>query len=416
MSPRVSPRTGIAIVATLCFAYVASQFYRSANAVIAPDLMRELGLSAESMGAITGAFFLTFAAVQIPCGILLDRFGPRRVMASLLLVAVVGSLLFAAADGGAGLAAGRGLMGIGCAAGLMGSMVTFARWFPADRFATLSSILFSVGGAGTLLATTPLAAASEAIGWRGVFVGAAAITVLMAGLIHAVVRDAPPGHAAQIRKPESPVEIFAGLGQVLATRQLWLINVMQLVAYPALITVVGLWAGPYLADVHGLDAVARGNVLLAMSIAVVTGTLAYGPLDRLLDTRKWLVVAGATVSILLLAVLALTPGLALWQATVLLVLFCFLGAYQMILHTHARAIFPEHLVGRGLTVQNMAAIGGVFVLQSASGLIIGAVSATGVAPELAYRLVFAFLGVCMLAALLVYLRIDDVRPSAAAGV
>lgn len=405
-------RTGLALVGTLCVGYVASQFYRSANAVIAPDLMAELAISAEAMGAVTGSFFLAFALVQVPCGVLLDRFGPRLVMSALLLSAVAGSLVFAAADGVAGLAAGRVLMGIGCATGLMGSLVVFARWFRPDRFATLSALLFAVGGAGNLLATTPLAAASEAVGWRGAFVGMAVVTLGMAALLYAVVRDAPPGHPALTRDRESPAQILAGLAQVVRMRDIWLIIAMQLVAYPSVMTILGLWAGPYLADVHGLDAVARGNVLFVMTVAMLAATMAYGPLDRIFDTRKRIVVTGALLTCATLLALAILPGLSLGAATALLVALSVFSGYHMMIHAHARALLPEHLVGRGLTLQNMAAIGSVFLLQSASGYIVGEVTRGGGSPEQAYRVVFGFLAVLLAVALTAYGRIADAKPSA----
>ncbi len=412
MAETASPRTGLIIVAALCTGYVASQFYRSANAVIAPELMAELSISPESMGAITGAFFLAFALMQVPTGILLDRFGPRRVMPALLMLAVAGSVFFAASDGEGGLAFGRGLMGVGCAAGLMGSMVVFARWFPQDRFGTLAALIFSVGGLGNLLATTPLAAASEAIGWRGSFVGMAAITVGMAVLLFAVIRDAPPGHPALSRQPESASQILAGLGQVLREKRLWYVSAMQFVGYPVLMTIAALWAGPYLTEVYGLDAIARGNVLLALNIAILVAVMIMGPLDRIFDTRKWIVVVAAVATAAVLAVLAAFPELPLWVAVGLLILFGLVGPYQMVLHAHARAIFPEHLVGRGLTVQNTVAIGAVFLMQWASGAIVERF-ADASDPAYAYRVVFAFLATATVAALLVYMRIEDARPSMA---
>ena len=162
---------------------------------------------------------------------------------------------------------------------------------------------------------------------------------------------------------------------------------------------------------HGLSPVARGNVLLALNVAMILGVLAYGPLDRLFDTRKWVVAAGAAMTVLVLAVMAAAPRWPLWQIVGLLVAFIGLGGYQMILHAHTRAILPDHLVGRGLTVQNTAAFVGVFVMQWASGIIIGAFGDAG-DPALPYRLVFAFLGGSTLVALLVYLRIEDAKPSA----
>jgi sugar phosphate permease len=412
MAETASPRAGIIIVAALCTGYVASQFYRSANAVIASELMAELSISPESMGAITGVFFLTFALMQVPTGVLLDRFGPRIVMPTMLMIAVAGSVIFAMSESEGALAFARGLMGVGCAAGLMGSMVVFARWFPQNRFGTLAALIFSVGGIGNLLATTPLAATSEAIGWRGSFVGMAAITVGMAALLYAVIRDAPPGHPALARKRETAGQVIAGLGQVLREKRLWYVSAMQFVGYPVLMTIGALWAGPYLTDVHGLDAISRGNVLLAINVAIIAGVMAMGPLDRIFDTRKWIVAVAATATAAILGLLTILPDPPLWQAVTLLILFGLVGPYQMVLHAHARAIFPEHLIGRGLTVQNTVAIGAVFLMQWLSGFIVERF-ADAADPAFAYRVVFGFLGAITLLALLVYLRIEDAKPSMA---
>jgi len=412
MAETASPRAGIIIVAALCTGYVASQFYRSANAVIASELMAELSISPESMGAITGVFFLTFALMQVPTGVLLDRFGPRIVMPAMLMLAVAGSVIFAMSESEGSLAFARGLMGVGCAAGLMGSMVVFARWFPQNRFGTLAALIFSVGGIGNLLATTPLAATSEAIGWRGSFVGMAAITVGMAALLYAVIRDAPPGHPALARKRETAGQVIAGLGQVLREKRLWYVSAMQFVGYPVLMTIGALWAGPYLTDVHGLDAISRGNVLLAINVAIIAGVMAMGPLDRIFDTRKWIVAVAATATAAILGLLTILPDPPLWQAVTLLILFGLVGPYQMVLHAHARAIFPEHLIGRGLTVQNTVAIGAVFLMQWLSGFIVERF-ADAADPAFAYRVVFGFLGAITLLALLVYLRIEDAKPSMA---
>ncbi len=397
------------IFAVLAAAYIASQFFRVSNAVIAPELMRDLDISPEAMGAITGTFFLTFAAAQLPAGVLLDRFGPRWTMAGLLAFAVLGSLVFAAAGGGAGLTIGRGLMGLGCAVGLMGSLVVIARWFPPQRFAPMLSVLYAIGGLGSVLATTPLAAAAEAFGWRGAFVVMAAITAGLALLLWLVVRDSPAGHAATTT-PESPREIWRGLVAVTRNRSLLHICGIQLVVYGCLTAVAGLWGGPYLENVHGLDAVARGNVLLAMNLAVLVGALGYGGLAPLFGSYRRPVVAGAALMAAAFAALALWPSPGVGTVVVLFVLIGLLSGHFNLLHAHARAVLPDHLVGRGLTLQNMAAIGGVFAWQAATGFIVGAwAGADGSAPPEAYRTVFGFLAVLMAAGLAAYLPCKDVR-------
>lgn len=405
------PAQAYLIFAALCAGFLASQFYRVSNAVIAPELMRTLDISAEEMGIVTGTFFLTFAAAQLPAGILLDRFGPRRTIPGFFIVAVVGSVVFAMAEDVTDLALGRGLIGVGCAAGLMGALVAIARWFPANRFAAMSSLLYTLGGVGFLLATTPLAWASATIGWRGAFWLMAAVTAVLSLLLYSVVRDAPTGHLTAARQRETAHEIWAGIKAV-ANRQILYICAIQFVNYGTVLAVVGLWAGPYLNDVHALDGVARGNVLLLFNIAMLVGVLSFSVIERWINSRKWTIGVGAFISAALLFALALTPQTSLQVAVVMLVLFALASSYIMLIHAHARALLPYHLVGRGLTLQNLAVFLGVFVIQSITGFIVGSFADTShAAPEAAYRAVFGFLAVITLGAVLIYLRADDVRIS-----
>ena len=402
----------IRILATLCAAYIVSQFFRSSTAVIAPDLVRDIGFSPESLGLLTGAFFLAFGLTQIPLGILLDRFGARRTMAVMLLFAVAGSLLFAGAESPVMLTVGRALIGIGCAAVFMGSVVICARWFAPDRLATTASIVLAVGGAGNLLSATPLAYATEHVGWRSAFIGMAAITALIALAVFLLVRDAPPDHPFHRRKRETLGAVLRGLGEVLRNKRLPYLAAMAFVSYPAMATILTLWAGPYLADIHGLDGVGRGNVLLATGVAMILGTLLYGPLDRLLDTRKGIAMAGASSTAVVLMALALIAAPPLWLAVILLTLLGFFGTYSIMIMAHGRASFPEHLVGRAVTMVNFVNFTGVAVMQVLTGFIVGALTRAGDAPpEIAYRAVFGFLAATVITALIYYWRIGDSQPS-----
>jgi len=403
--------TAVRLVGSLCAVFILSQFYRSAIAVIAPALRREMDLSAEALGLLTGAFFISVAVMQIPIGVLLDRFGPRRTVPSMLSLTVVGAVLFAVSHGAAGLVVGQILIGAGCAGVFMGGLVTFSRWFPPDRFATVSSLTLAAGGLGTLLSATPFAAFAQALGWRGAYLGMAAITVALGALMFALVRDAPPDHPYHRRTPETLRDAARGVGQVLKHPPIYGLLAIAFVGYATSISIRGLWGGPYLADIHGLGAIELGNVLLAMSLATIAGTTVYGPLDRVFNTRKRLVMAGSAIAILCLGILALTPGAALWQVTML---FCGVAsgvAFFVHVLAHGRAFFPDHLVGRVMTTINFANFAGVGLIQLATGLLVGAFPAEdGRAPEAAYRLVFAFLAAVTLAAVLVYSRTRDAPP------
>ena len=402
---RVSAR----MLAVLCAAFMASQFFRVSNAVIAPELMRTLSISSEAMGVITGAFFFAFGIMQIPTGILLDRFGPRRTMSGLFVIAAAGSAVFATAEGTTGLIAGRALIGVGCAAGLMGMLVTIARWYPPERFAKLSSMVYVVGGAGVLFATTPLAAAADTIGWRGAFWAMTGITLGFAAMLFAMVRDAPPG-----REIESAGETFAqmlgGVREVSRNRQLWHVCAIQFVNYGSIIAVIGLWAGPYLNDIHGLQGVLRGNVLFVINVSMLAAVIGYGVVERRLRSRKRAIVGGSIASAAILLVLAFWPGIGTWPGIVLLTAFAVASGHIMLNHAHARAVLPDHLVGRGLTLQNVAVFFGVATMQSVTGLIIGKFTEVGeAAPDIAYRSVFGFLAVMIVVSLLLYLPVRDIR-------
>jgi hypothetical protein len=255
-------RQGLVIVATLATAYVASHFFRASNVTIGLDLMRDLAIGPEALGALTGAFFFGFSAMQIPCGFLFDRFGPRRTVTGMLLLAVVGATVFTLASGWPILLAGRALMGAGFGVMLIGSMVVISRWFPPDRFSTMAALVLSIGLVGNLLATTPLAWGTEMIGWRGVFAIVVFFTALAAIAVWLVVRDAPPDHPFLQRKVETSGEMLRGMGEVLRNPQLPFILTLNFCNYACTFTVQGLWGGPFLREVHGLTIIQSGNVLL----------------------------------------------------------------------------------------------------------------------------------------------------------
>src|SRR5262245_36511357 len=169
-------RRGLIIVTTLATAYIASHFFRASNVTIGLDLMRDLSIGPQALGGLTGAFFFGFAAMQIPCGFFFDRFGPRRTVVGMLLLATIGGTIFTLAPSWPMLLGGRMLMGAGFGVMLIGSMVVISRWFPPDRFSTLAAMVLSIGLIGNILATTPLAWASEVVGWRAVFAAAVVFT------------------------------------------------------------------------------------------------------------------------------------------------------------------------------------------------------------------------------------------------
>jgi predicted MFS family arabinose efflux permease len=413
MSPALR-RQGLAIVATLATAYVASHFFRASNVTIGLDLMRDLHIGPEALGALTGAFFFGFSAMQIPCGFFFDRYGPRRTVSGMLLLAVLGATLFTLAPNWELLLAGRALMGAGFGVMLIGTMVVISRWFPPDRFSTLSGVVLSIGLMGNLLATTPLAWGTEVIGWRGVFAIVVVFSAIAALAVWLIVRDAPPGHPFLERKAESPAEMVRGLGEVLRNPALPYILTLNFCNYACTFTVQGLWGGPFLREVHGLSRIESGNVLLVAVIAYQVGMLVFGPLDRVLDTRKWIAIAGTSVIAAILGTLALWGQAPLWLAIGAIVGIGFLSASSTMVMTHGRGIFPDRLIGRGMATMNTSVMLGVACMQTLSGVILGAFAplADGARSESAYRTLFGFMCLVLVVALTVYGRAADIKPSA----
>ena len=406
-------RRGLIIVATMATAYVASHFFRASNVTIGLDLMRDLAIGPEALGALTGAFFFGFAAMQIPCGFFFDRFGPRYTVVGMLVVAAIGGTMFTLAPSWPVLLTGRVLMGAGCGVMLIGSMVIISRWFPPDRFSTLTAVVLSIGLLGNLAATTPLAWAAQDIGWRPAF-GAVVVFIALATVaIWLVVRDAPPGHPFLSRKAEPSGEMLRGMIEVLRNPRLKPILALNFCNYACTFTVQGLWGGAFLREVYGLSPIAAGNVLLCAVIAYQVGMLAFGPLDRRLDTRKGIATVGTLVIIGLLATLALFSHPPVWLPVAVIIVMGFFSASSTMVMTHGRGIFPDRLIGRGISTMNTAVMLGVACMQTLSGIIIGAFEPlpSGARTEEAYRALFGVLTLVLIVAVAIYTRSEDVKPS-----
>lgn len=388
---------------TFLAAYVLSQFYRSFLAVIAPELARELLLDPQALGNLQAFWILGFVVTQFPVGWALDTVGPRRTVALQMLAAVAGALLFATAHSAFMLNFAMLLIGAGCGAIYMGAIYLFGRSAPPQRFALLCSWLLGLGTAGNLLAASPLAWLAQSIGWRGAMFGMAAATALSALSVLLLIRDPEriTTHGAR--------GLFGGLGDVLKIRSLWPLLPITAVSYAVVLAERGLWAGPYFASVFGLEPVARGHALLVMAAAMSAGAMAYGPMDRPLGTRKWVVFGGVTVTALCFAALAL-PGLSLTAAIIIMGLLGGFGMTYGVLMAHGRSFVPDHLLGRGITLLNVLFIGGAGVLQPLSGALMKRLADQP--PEQAYATLHLIFAGLLAASLVVYLVAKDNPPKA----
>ncbi|MBI4998654.1 MAG: MFS transporter [Rhodocyclales bacterium] len=365
--------------------YFLSYLLRNVNAVIAPELTRELALSAADLGLLTSAYLLAFGAFQLPLGVLLDRYGPRKVEAGLLLIAAFGATVFALSDSLAGLAGGRALIGLGVSACLMASFKAFSLWFPAERQASLNAAVMAAGGLGALTATTPLGWALPVFGWRGIFVAVAALVVLVAGLIFATPERPPGNHR------ETLGEQFAALGGILKSRVFWRFAPQTAAVVGGFMALQGLWAVPWLMQVGACTRDQAAFHLLLTSGAMLIGFLSIAAfvvrLKHMGVHPEAILKAGMGVGIgtLLLILLDIGPSHLLWF--VLGLVFSVGNLAYALLAAH----FPRELSGRVNTALNLGAFLGAFGIQWGIGALVDALGASGIPTVEAYRWAFGAL-------------------------
>ncbi|GAB4295297.1 MAG: MFS transporter [Roseovarius sp.] len=398
-------RAGFAL---LCLAYVLSQFFRAFLAVLSGVLAHDIGAGPGDLAFASGMWFIAFAAMQLPVGWALDRIGPRRTAGVLLLLGGGGgAALFAAAAAPLHVTIAMALIGVGCSPVLMASYYIFAREFPPARFATLAALMLGAGSLGNLIASWPMALAAETLGWRASLIGLAALAAAAAAGILITVRD--PARAAG-----------DGRGSVLDLLRIpaiWTVLPLMFVAYAPAAALRGLWAGPYLAEIFALDTAQVGQATLVMGVAMIAGTLCYGPLDRIFRTRKWVIFFGNLIALAALGALCLWPAASLAGAVAALAVIGFFGASFPVIVAHGRSFFPDHLAGRGVTLLNLFGIAGVGLAQFVTGPLHAAASAaakgagtgtgTGGDPAAGYVAVFAFFALTLLAGLAIYLFSRD---------
>ncbi|NEX46840.1 MFS transporter [Pseudotabrizicola algicola] len=381
-------------IAALLGAYVLSQFYRAFLAVLTPVLGQDLGASASDLAAASGLWFLAFALMQIPVGEALDRVGPRLTTATLMGIGAAGAAIFATASGPGAIKLAMVLIGVGCSSVLMASYYIFARSYAPAVFGTLAGATVGIGNLGNIGSSLPLSMAVEAFGWRASLWGLAAVTALIALAILLLLRDPPRSAGGQ----------KGNLLDLLKMPALWPMLVMMAVCYAPAASIRGLWVGPLFRDVFGADAAWIGQVSLIMGLAMVAGSFAYGPLERALGTRKWLIFGGNAIALACIIGLWLSPqSPALTIA--LLAGLGFAGASFPMVIAHGRAFIPAHLTGRGVTLLNLFGIAPVGLLQLATGRIH---ASTPPDPASApYAAIFGFIALLLAAGLVIYAFSQD---------
>ncbi|MEO0938005.1 MAG: MFS transporter [Pseudomonadota bacterium] len=355
--------------------FALGQFHRASGAIYAPILTDRFAASATLIGALVSAMFLANIAAQLPFGTLLDRFGARRVVPACLGLIAAGTALFAFAGNVEGVLAARIAIGIGSAAMGAASHVIIASAFPARDFGLVSGLVVTLGGIGGLLGTYPLAFALERLPWRVIFAAVAALTLALALAMPRLI-------APQAAAPEAALGGFRAL---LALPRLRRALALAFVTYAPIVTVTGLWGGPYLQEVTGLGPEAAGAVLFFLFGATILGGLIYGVLDRRFDARRGLIGVSVGASITCLAVLSLWPAPPAALAIALLLGMVFAQQFYIPLGAEMRNAVPDGLLGRAASLFTLVAVAAIPVHQFGFGLVIDTAAAAGLQTEAQFR-------------------------------
>ncbi|MEO1822611.1 MAG: MFS transporter [Candidatus Lambdaproteobacteria bacterium] len=348
--------------------YAISYFYRNTNAIIESDLVNELGLGPADLGLLTGAYFFSFAIFQLPLGILLDRYGPRRTEAVLLLFAALGAWIFSNADSLSGLILGRLLIGLGVSACLMAAFKAYVIWFSRGRLPMINGLQMAAGGLGALVATTPLQNVLSITDWRGVFTGLAIITVFASLFLWFIL----PEHQSSADKHPAIKTQLKEMGQIFRNPVFWSIVPLTALSNGSFLAIHGLWIKPWLRDVASLGEGDTTQLLFAMTLAIIVGYFSLGifteRISQLFDIGP-ITVGVFGMTLFLTTQFSMAYGWAT-SPLLLVVIFGFLGSSCILTFAGLAQIFPKKYSGRVSTILNVQVFMGAFIIQWGIGAII----------------------------------------------
>ena len=345
--------------------YFLSYLYRSTNAVLAPYLSNDLNLNAEQLGLITSAYFLTFGLFQLPLGVLLDKFGARKVQSILFLIAAIGAILFSLGNGVWSLVTARGLIGLGVSGALMAAFKAFAVWFPKERLPLLIGLFMSAGGMGAIVASTPLEMALQITDWRGVYLFIGIVTIFVGILIFFIVPEKQENNYN-----EKPLPVLKVLKHIYTSYAFWRIGPLSGIAGGTGLAILGLWAGPWLSDIGKFNKNEIANILFISTIMMTIGTTSLGIITDYL--RKFnispVAVMGGALFVFIIPLTIITFGIipkAIWPWVILSITSLAATLAYAGLSQH----FPTSYAARASTAINLICFLMAFIAQYAIGFI-----------------------------------------------
>ncbi len=333
---------------------------RVAPSVMIDEMMRDLAIGGAVIGNLSALYFFGYAGMQVPVGMLIDRFGPRRLMTAAALGCVAGCAIFALSSGISGVAIGRFVIGAAAAFSLVGAMAVAGLWFPAQRFALLSGLAMMMGMLGGIVGQAPFRLVVEALDWRGSILALAAGGMVVATAAWATVRDRP-------REARSSAPMLAGLGRVVRNRQTWLIAIAGLGTTGPLLGFAGLWGVPYFVTTLGIDRTSAASITSAVFLGWAIGAPLIGWASDRIGRRRAPFIAGLVICILAMSAILYLPGLSIPALMMLCFLCGFGGSSQIVGFAAARENNPPALSATAIGLVNGLVTGAGALFQPLLG-------------------------------------------------
>lgn len=393
---QLARRQAILVFLAFAVAYFLSALIRSITATISPTLTNELALGAKDLGLLAGGYFLGFAATQLPLGHWLDRHGPKRVILSLLAVAVVGCVAFSWATGFTGLLLARILCGVGVSACLMAPLTGYRRWFDSAALMRANSWMLMSGSLGMVASTLPVQWLMPLFGWRTLFLGLAALLMLAMLLIYWQVPawDASPSDIVNTTSTATT----SGYSEVWAHPYFRKMVPIGFFTYGGLVAMQTLWVVPWMTRVAGYTPIEAATGLFWLNMGMLVSFLLWGLLSPWLVKRglnaERLITAGIPLSFIALAsIIFAADRLGQWTALGL-TLYCIACTFVSLAQPAVGMAFPSALAGRALSAYNLVIFSGVFTIQWGIGLLIDGFKALGWAEVAAFQAALSVFLVC----------------------
>ena len=352
--------------------YLVAFYQRVAPAVITDKLMTEFAIGAAALGNLSAFYFYSYVAMQIPTGIIADRWGPRRLLTAGAAIAAVGTALFAAAPSLWWANAGRLLIGASVAVAFVSMLKLASHWFAPRQFPLVSGMALFVGIVGAVFAGRPLRAVVESFGWREVMAASAALTAVLAAVIWLRVRDDPAdaGYASHFSGSHDGAQhtaVLRGLAEILSYRNTWLLFLTPGGMAGAVLTFAGLWGVPYFTQTYGMTPKEAALLTSTMLVAWALGGPLLGTASQRLGQRKPLYVASCAAALAGWSAFVFLPPLPLPALLALLIVLGFCSGNIIIGFAFIKESVPARLTGTASGLINTGVMMGAMVLQPAVG-------------------------------------------------